>query len=70
MRLHAEVGDNVDSYSEDEMVASDAMHAVDGQCTRQELCLIDILLKTVGFHPFVYITYARRQTLLKVMHGR
>ena len=36
--------------------------------TPEEL-LLGVSLKMVGLHPVVYIIYARRQTLLRVMYG-
>jgi len=31
--------------------------------------LVGVQLETVGRHPAVYILYARRQTLLKIMYS-
>ena len=38
--------------------------------TPELLRLVGVQLETVGRHPSVYIVYARRQTLLKIMYSR
>ena len=38
--------------------------------TLKQLRLVGVQLETVGRHPAVYIIYACRQTLLKIMYNR